>query len=205
MSLYDNIRNRRLALHMTQEELAEKTGYTSKSMISRIESGEVDLTQSQIATIAKALRISTYDLMDTSGSFDNFFVPYPIIGAVTAGYNGIAYEELSDMEQIPADWVKGDSPDHFFVLQVKGDSMYPLFMDGDRVLVHKTSSVDSGSIAVVAINGDEGTLKRVVYKKGEEWLELQAVNTAYPPKRIEGPALAECHVLGEVKKLIRNF
>ncbi len=204
MKLYENIRKRRIALNITQEELASMVGYTGKSMISKVERGEVDISQSKIAQFAAALKTTSNALFGNENEI-NIFILYPIIGAVSAGYNGIAYEEMTDTEQIPADWVKGDSPDSFFVLQVKGDSMYPLFMDGDRVLVHKTSSVDSGSIAVVAINGDEGTLKRVVYKRGEEWLELQAVNTAYPPKRIEGAALAECHVLGEVKKLIRNF
>lgn len=64
MELYENIRKRRLQLNMSQQELSELIGYTSgKSMIAKIESGKVDLTQSKIIEIAKALKISPGELM----------------------------------------------------------------------------------------------------------------------------------------------
>lgn len=64
MELYENIRKRRLQLNMSQQELSELVGYTSgKSMIAKIESGKVDLTQSKIIEIAKALRITPGELM----------------------------------------------------------------------------------------------------------------------------------------------
>lgn len=46
--LYENIKNRRKELHMTQSELAERLGYADRSVISRIEKGEIDLGQSKI-------------------------------------------------------------------------------------------------------------------------------------------------------------
>lgn len=48
---------------MSQDELAAKCGYASKSMISRIEKGEIDLTQSKIIAIANALDTSPEYLM----------------------------------------------------------------------------------------------------------------------------------------------
>ena len=63
LPLYDNIRRRRIELGMSQQELAEKTGYTDRSSIAKIESGKVDLTQSKIVAIAKALEISPAYLM----------------------------------------------------------------------------------------------------------------------------------------------
>ena len=57
----DRIKQRRLELNMSQEDLAKKTGYKTKSAISRIESGQRDLTQSQIEIFSKAL--------DTTPSF----------------------------------------------------------------------------------------------------------------------------------------
>lgn len=202
-TVYAKIKARRKALGMTQEELAEKVGYNGKSMISRVERGEINLTTSKIEAFAKALRISTYDLLSETG--EGSYIEYPVVGSVKAGYNGLIFEDTADSEQVPLEWIKGDSPDSFFILRISGDSMYPLLMDSDRILVHKCSSVPSGSLAVMRINGEEATVKRVVYKPGEDWLELHAVNPAYPPKRIEGADLELCEVIGEVKRSIRVF
>lgn len=202
-TLYEKIKARRKALGMTQEELAEKVGYCGKSMVSRVEKGEVNLSTSKIKAFAEALKISTYDLLSVSG--EGAYLEYPVIGSVKAGYDGLIFNELIDREQVPLDWTKGDSPDSYFILRVNGDSMYPLILDSDRILVHKCSSVPSGSLAVIRFNDEEATLKRVIYKPGEDWLELQSINPNYPPKRIEGEALEHCQVIGEVKRLIRKF
>lgn len=61
--LYNNIKNRRIELNMTQTELAQKVGYADKGMISRVENGKVDLSQSQIVKFAKALDIDPGVLM----------------------------------------------------------------------------------------------------------------------------------------------
>lgn len=63
MVLYKNIRSRRKALNMTQQELAEKMGYKSVSTIAKIESGVNDIPQSKIAEFAKALNTTPGDLM----------------------------------------------------------------------------------------------------------------------------------------------
>lgn len=62
-NLYENIRKRREALGMSQNELATKTGYSDRTSISKIESGNVDLTQSRIMAFAKALNITASELM----------------------------------------------------------------------------------------------------------------------------------------------
>ena len=59
MTLYDRIRARREELNMSQEELAKRLGYKSRSTIAKIESGENDITQSKIVAFAKALGIKT--------------------------------------------------------------------------------------------------------------------------------------------------
>lgn len=63
ISLYQNIKNRRLELEMSQGELATLTGYKDKSMISRVESGQVDLSQSKIELFAAALKTTPSFLM----------------------------------------------------------------------------------------------------------------------------------------------
>lgn len=208
MKLYTNIKARRLQLGMSQQELAEKLGYTDRSMISKIEKGEVDLTTSKIFAFAKALSLTASELMDWDNENTIAGEPtftFPIIGEVAAGYDSLALqEETGETEQIPLSWLHGLSPNEFFVLKVKGDSMYPDFQNGDAVLVRKTSSVDSGTVAVVGYDTDSATLKRVEYVSGEDWMKLIPRNHEYAPKIIEGPDLELCRVYGEVLTLIRH-
>ena len=63
LEVYENIRARRIALKMTQQELAQKMGYKSTSTIAKIESGENDIPQAKIAAFAKALSTTPADLM----------------------------------------------------------------------------------------------------------------------------------------------
>lgn len=61
--VYKNIKDRRLALGMTQTDLALKVGYSEKSSIARIEKGEIDLTIPKIKEFAKALDCTPSDLL----------------------------------------------------------------------------------------------------------------------------------------------
>lgn len=61
--LYSNIRKFRIQRGLTQDELAEKMGYRSKSTIAKIESGKNDIPQSKIKDFADALSVSISDLM----------------------------------------------------------------------------------------------------------------------------------------------
>ena len=63
IDLYKNIEQRRKELKLSQDELAKKVGYTDRSMISKIEAGEVDLTRSKILAFAAALNVKPGDLM----------------------------------------------------------------------------------------------------------------------------------------------
>ena len=63
MELYKNIRSRRIALKMTQQELAQKLGYKSTSTIAKIESGENDIPQAKLAAFAEALNTTPAALM----------------------------------------------------------------------------------------------------------------------------------------------
>ena len=63
MELHKIIRSKRIALKMTQQELAQKLGYKSTSTIAKIESGKNDIPQAKLATFAEALNTTTADLM----------------------------------------------------------------------------------------------------------------------------------------------
>lgn len=133
-------------------------------------------------------------------------VQFPVIGSIKAGYDGMV-EEYGTGETIliPIEMLGGRPPEDFLVFQVRGNSMYPKLIDGDRVLVLRTESVDSGSTAVVSYNDDEATIKKVVYVTGEDWVDLIPANPEYETKHIEGSELEHYRITGKAVKLIRDI
>lgn len=71
LALYTNIKERRNKLNLTQTELANKLGYADKSMIAKIEKGQIDLPQSKIFAFAKALETTPSALMGLDGISPN--------------------------------------------------------------------------------------------------------------------------------------
>jgi transcriptional regulator with XRE-family HTH domain len=69
--IYKNIKQLRKERGWSQEELAKKVGYAGKSMISRVESGQMNLQQSQIIAFAKALNVEPGDLFGSEGVYSN--------------------------------------------------------------------------------------------------------------------------------------
>lgn len=67
LKLYENIRELRKLNKWTQEDLATRMGYTDRSMIAKIESGKVDLSQSKILEFARVFNIEPGDLMGWDG------------------------------------------------------------------------------------------------------------------------------------------
>lgn len=135
------------------------------------------------------------------------FVSFPIIGEVAAHYDGFSSEDWTNGQiDVPLSWLKGKSQSDYFVLRVSGDSMYPAYQDGDLVLVLKQSTMDhSGQVGVIMYDDDKGTLKRVEYVMGEDWMKLIPINPQFPPITIRDERLEHCRVLGVPKKLIRNI
>lgn len=201
-------------------ELAKLTGI-SKSALQRYATGETKkIPIDSIEAIAKATNVSAQYLMgwDKSESEtyidDKFpspnitedYTTFPVIGDIAAGYNHIAIESWDgDKVDVPNSYLKGYSPQDFFVLCVKGDSMYPQYQDGDKVLILRQSTVNySGDVGAVIYDDEISTLKKVEFVKGEDWLRLVPINPNVPPILIEGEDLEHCRVMGVPKLLIRE-
>lgn len=128
------------------------------------------------------------------------------LGTIKAGYDGGVDECPTGRKiEIPTSYLHGRPKTDYFTLRVKGDSMYPVFVDGDTLLCLRTDSVDSGTYAVIIYNGDEATVKKVNYVQGEDWLELIPINPMYKTMRIEGSDLQLCRTIGKVVSSIRQF
>lgn len=178
MALGENIKQARMKAQISQDELAKRLGYKSRSTIAKIESGENDLTQKKVAAFAKALNVSIDFLMDGNGNENNSQgVRIPVLGRIVAGIPLEAIEEIEDYEEIPR---KMAARGEFFALRIKGRSMEPKLTEGDIVIVRKQEDVDSGDTAIVLVNGDEATVKQI--KKTETGIMLIGFNVeVYQP------------------------
>lgn len=126
-------------------------------------------------------------------------VRIPVLGRVVAGIPIEAIEEVIDWEEIPQ---KLAASGKFFALRVCGHSMEPRILEGDVVIVRQQEDVDSGDIAIVMVNGDEATVKRV--KKQEDGITLIATNTSvYEPHFYSNQEIRDLpvRILGKVVEL----
>ena len=121
-----------------------------------------------------------------------------VLGSIAAGTPIEAIQQEVDRVALPEDLQ--NNGEHYG-LKVKGDSMIDAGInDGDTVIVKKTSNVDSGQIAVVLIDDQEATLKRV-RKKGNT-IALEAANRNYGTKIY---AANRIKIQGKLVSLYRNF
>lgn len=124
----------------------------------------------------------------------------PVYESVSAGFGAVAQNLI--LEYMPI-YIHSDSEaDETICIKVTGDSMSPEIEDGDVIQVHKQSSVDSGSIAVVLVDGDEALVKKIIYDA--DHIELHSFNPSYPPISFSGADLMRIRVLGLVKNTLKS-
>ena len=119
----------------------------------------------------------------------------PLLGKVTAGQPILAVEECEEF--VP--YSGGQYPTNdMFELRVSGTSMINAgILDQDVVIVHRTPVAQNGDI-VVALIGEEATVKRIFWEDGH--VRLQPENDAFEPIIVD-----EAVVLGKVVSLLRYF
>ena len=187
--LSSRIRQRREELGMSQEELASRMGYRSKSSITKIEKGINDIPQNKLEDFADALETSTAWLLglDSGGEVPRGFEPMPrmarvpLVGSIACGTPITAEQNIERYIGVPADWHAD------FALTCHGDSMAPTIRDGDIVRI-----------------GEEATLKHFHRQGGA--VVLLADNAAVcPPMIYAGPQLAELQIEGRAVGLCRSL
>lgn len=201
MEMNQRIKERRLALNMTQEELAHKLGM-QKSAIAKYESGRVEnIKRSVLAKMAELLECSPAYLMGWDDEepqipqLPNVFPitkkRIPLLGQIACG-EPIFCNEDRECYIVAGTDVRAD-----FCLKARGDSMTGArIMDGDIVFIRKDAEIVNGQIYAVEID-DEATLKRVYYDETAQELRLLAENPRYPTMVYSGERLAHVHILGK--------
>lgn len=121
----------------------------------------------------------------------------PILGTVAAGVPLYAEQNILGYEEVSQSLVK--SGEYFFLI-VQGDSMIgSRILPGDKVLIRKQPLVENGEIALVLVNGDEATLKRVKYL--DDTAILYPDNPSYEPMVYP---ISDVEVIGYVAQVVFN-
>lgn len=209
LSTGELIHSRRLALGLTLQDVGDAVG-VGRSTVKKWETGYIqNMKKDRLPKLAEVLKLSVGDLLGDASVHSEFIpedilennVQIPVIGKVAAGLVCYAEENIEGFEYAPKNIIS--SGDSYVYLRVQGDSMAPLILDGDMVLVRCQSSVDSGTYAVVIIDNNDGVVKKVVY--GKDWIELISENPYYPPRRFEGEDVLRVRVFGRVMESKRKF
>lgn len=208
----DVLKSLRKAAHLSQSQLAEKLGL-APSTVGNYEQGTRIPDYETLELIADFFNVNMDLLFDRSEIrkelkypvISDSIVSFPVIGELAAGYEHIAMEDWSgETIEIPESYLKGRKREDYLVLSVKGDSMYPHYQDGDKVLILKQDCInESGDIAAVIYDGEYATLKKVEYKK--DAVRLVPLNPEYMPKEITGSDLEQFKIIGIPRLLVREI
>jgi len=193
--LSTRVRLRREELGLSQEQLAQRMGYRSKSSITKLEKGVNDIPQAKLEELAAALETTPAYLLGLDvpcppPGFEPLpaMAMVPLVGSIACGTPITAEQNIEQYIGVPAAWHAD------FALTCHGDSMAPTICDGDIVCIRCQPEVEQGEIAAVRI-GEEATLKRVYYQNGT--LTLMPANAAYAPMVYTGPELNDVQIEGK--------
>lgn len=197
------LKNCRKDMSLSQRELGQKIG-VAESTISLYESNKRFPDAETLQKISSLFNVSL-DYLLGNVSRKKLVTPtgrgvrIPVLGRVVAGIPIDAIEEIIDYEEIPKEMA---DTGEFFALKVKGASMEPRILDGDVVIVRKQEDVESGDIAIILINGNDATVKRV--KKQKDGITLIANNiSVYEPHYYSNDEITQLpvRILGKVVEL----
>lgn len=201
----DILKQLRLAKNKTQAQLASEIG-VGRTGYTKIENGTQDADTETISKLADYFGVTVDYLLGREDitKLSNYIGPVvenkkiPIIGTVKCGPNGLAFEDIDGYV-----YVDDDLTGEILAFRCKGDSMkFEAIDDGDIAIVRRQDDVECGELAVVIVNGDEGTLKRV--RKFDGGIILEAANPDYPPRIFTGEDLNKIKIVGKVLETRRK-
>lgn len=215
----ERLKSLRAASGLSQKAFADELEI-SKSSVNMYERGEREPGLETLEAIADFFNVDMdyllgksdiknrfmYSLQNNTPKLAQETVTFPVIGDIAAGFDRIAVESWGgETIEVPASYIKGHSINDFFVLAVSGDSMYPFYLDGDKVLILKQSTVaNNGDIAAVIYDDECATLKKVELISND-YIKLVPINPLYQPIEIKGEAVDHCRIIGIPRLLVREI
>ena len=187
----------------SQKDLASQL-FVTQQAVGKWERGEATPNPVCVLKIAKILGITTDQLLgDTATPASTGGTWVPVLGDVAAGIPIEAVENIVDYEEIDSSMA---STGEFFGLRIKGSSMEPRIRDGDVVIVRRQEDAETSDTAVILVNGDSATVKRIK-KEPDGSLWLLPNNPAYDPQHYSPAEIATLpvRIIGKVVELRGKF
>ena len=233
MNIGDRIKSLRDERKMTQTELAELIGTTKQNIYKYENGIITNIPSDKIELIAKSFNVSpayvmgwddetikTHEFLktlqdpehtsqqvkDQDKKIDRIIkaqkmIPIPLIGRCAAGLNCFAEDNITDYIQTDCDIII-DGYEHFW-LKVIGESMSPMLLPDDLVLVRKQDVLKKPAMAVVRVDDEDGVVKMVDIKK--DHITLTSINQYFPPRVFEKEDMNRIHLVGKVVEIKRRL
>lgn len=198
----NRIKQLRTGLEMKQSDLAKRLN-VGQNTISNWETGKTEPDTGSLQKMASLFGVSIdYVLGHVTLKTSEEGLQVPVLGDVAAGIPIEAIQDIVDYEEIDAALAGSGE---FFGLRLKGSSMEPRMREGDVVIVRKQDDVESGDVAVVMVNGDSATVKRI--KKGPSGITLIPNNPVFDPMFYTNEEIQSLpvRILGKVVELRAKF
>jgi len=219
MDIGKRMKERRKQLKMTADEIADKLG-VSRATIYRYEKGDIEkFPIESLEPLAEALQTTSEYLM--GWEFERDILPIykelnpqrqikvyhfaeaqlheqnnkvvPLVGSTAANPTVLDYaDQINDVSiniEVP------NSAD--CALVVRGDSMEPDYTDGSIVFYKRQETVENGELAIIEIDGDGVTFKKILFDYDNQQVILRSLNTDYPDRVLKDE---EYRIIGKVVK-----
>lgn len=196
-----NLKKLRESKKLSQAKFAKEIG-VSQSTVGMWESGKNKPEFSTLLKIADYFNVTTDILTGTKAETAKKATQIPVLGHVQAGIPIDAVQDILDYEEITEEMAaSGD----YFALQVRGSSMEPRMREGDIVIIRQQADVENGDVAIVLVNGNDATIKKI--GKSNEGIMLVPTNPAFEPIFYNNREIMELPVkiLGKVVELRAKF
>ena len=197
----NNLKKYMNMIGVNQNDIAKITGVSQQSVSNWINRKQIP-RMGIIERLADYFGILKSDLLEDKDDVSNG-IKIPILGTVIAGIPVTAVEDIIGYEEISKKMARCGE---YFALEIKGDSMEPKMSKGDIVIVKQQNTVENGQIAIVLVNGDEATVKKVRFR--DNGIELIAFNSyVYEPHFYSAKEIEELPVkiIGRVVELRAKF
>lgn len=185
---------------ITAKEIAEYVN-VAESTMSLYENGKREPDFNTLLKISEYLEVSVNELFGLPRIGTKKGVKIPVLGSVAAGIPIEAITDIEDYEEITEEMA---ATGEYVALRIKGDSMSPKIEDGDIVIIRVQNTIENGEIAIVIVDGDEATCKKI--KKAPEGITLMPFNIEhYEPVSYSNKQIEELpvRIFGKVVELRR--
>ncbi len=191
----------------------------SPSYLSLVETGKRKPSATILKKLAPIYHLDYIDLYKKGGYIDfsqnkkslkyksekskSSIIKIPLLNVIKAEYDYMSQENWENMIEVDKAIVKDSSC--FFAFKVKEDSMSPILIENDIVIVKKQEDFENGDLVVAIVNGNEAIIRKG--KKAENSILFQPLNTNYEPLIFTYDEVKSIPItiIGIIKQLKREF